>query len=58
MSEERRRALAALSFGEKIKILEKLRRRSLVLAEAREKLAERRKQNQKDTIPDKCPEKA
>lgn len=58
MSEEWRRALAALSFGEKIKILEKLRRRSLVLAEAHEKLAERRKQNQKDTIPDTCPEKA
>lgn len=58
MGEERRRALAALSFSEKIKILEKLRIRNLVLAEAREKLARRRKQIQKDTIPDKCHEKA
>lgn len=58
MSEERRRALAALSFSDKIKILEKLRIRSLVLAEAREKLAKKRKQIQKDTIPDKCHEKA
>lgn len=58
MSEERRRALAALSFSEKIKILEKLRVRSLVLAESRVKLAEKRKQIQKDTISDQCHEKA
>ncbi len=38
-AEERmRKQLAALSFDEKIKILEKLRDRELVLAEARRKL--------------------
>lgn len=55
MSEERRRELASLSFSEKIKILELLRERSLILAEAREKLAEQRKKRlEKDTIPDTC----
>ena len=40
-SKERiRRKLAALSFTEKIKILERLRERELVLAEARQKLKE------------------
>jgi len=36
---ERRKKLASLSFAEKIKILEKLRDRSLALAEARKRLA-------------------
>ena len=39
--DERRKKLAALSFTEKIKIMEKLRDRSLILAEARKKLAEK-----------------
>jgi hypothetical protein len=39
--DERRKKLAALSFTEKIKILEKLRDRSLALAESRKKLAEK-----------------
>ena len=39
--DERRKKLADLSFTGKIKILEKLRDRSLVLAEARRKLAEK-----------------
>lgn len=38
MIDERRKELAALSFGEKLKLLEKLRERSMMLAEAREKL--------------------
>lgn len=37
---ERRKKLASLSFTEKIKLLEKLRDRSLALAEARKRLAE------------------
>lgn len=39
--DERRKKLAALSFTEKIKLLEKLRDRGLALAEARKKLAEK-----------------
>jgi hypothetical protein len=39
VGEERRQKLASLSFTEKIKIPEKLRERSLVLAAARKKLA-------------------
>jgi hypothetical protein len=39
MSKESRKELASLSFTEKIKLLEKLRDRSLALAEARKKLA-------------------
>lgn len=39
--DERRKKLADLSPTEKIKILEKLRDRSLILAEARKKLAEK-----------------
>jgi hypothetical protein len=39
MSDERRERLAALSFTEKIRILEKLRERELKLAEARKRLA-------------------
>ena len=39
--DERRKKLADLSFTEKIKILEKLRDRELVLAEARKKLSEK-----------------
>jgi len=35
--------MASLSFSEKIKILEKLRDRSLALAAARKKLAEKKK---------------
>jgi len=34
--QEMRKELAALSFSEKVKILEKLRKRSLAFAEARE----------------------
>lgn len=48
MSKESRKKLAALSFSEKVKLLEKLRARSLSLVEARkklkEKLAERKEQ--------------
>lgn len=43
-SDERRKKLAKLSFTEKIRILEKLRARSLAFAEARKKL----KSNSKD----------
>lgn len=39
--DERRKKLAALSFTEKIKLLEKLRDRGLALAESRKKLAEK-----------------
>ncbi|HEY6969231.1 MAG TPA: hypothetical protein VJA94_08505 [Candidatus Angelobacter sp.] len=42
--DERRKKLAALSFTEKIKILERLRERSMAFAEARKKLAEKKKQ--------------
>jgi len=45
MSDERRKRLASLSFGEKLKLLEKLRDRSLLLAEARKKLAEKKKKD-------------
>ena len=38
MSKESRKKLASLSFSEKVKLLEKLRERSLALAEARKKL--------------------
>lgn len=38
MSKESRKKLAALSFTEKVKLLEKLRARSLAFAESREKL--------------------
>jgi len=41
MSKESRRELAFLSFSEKVKLLEKLRQRSLALAEARQKLREK-----------------
>jgi hypothetical protein len=41
MTDERRTKLASLSFTEKIKILQKLRKRSLAFAEAREKLAKK-----------------
>lgn len=47
MIDERRKKLAALSFGEKLKLLEKLRERSLMLEEARKKLA---KEKQADSI--------
>jgi len=44
---ERRKKLASLSFTEKVKLLEKLRDRSLELAEARKRLAEAKlKKNQ------------
>lgn len=38
MNDESRKRLAALSFTEKIKLLEKLRDRSLALAKSREKM--------------------
>jgi hypothetical protein len=38
MSKESRKKLASLSFTEKVRILEKLRDRSLALAESRKKL--------------------
>ena len=38
--QEMRKELAALCFSEKVKILEKLRKRSLAFAEAREKRKE------------------
>ena len=41
MSKESRRKLASLGFTEKVKLLEKLRQRSLVLAEARRALTEK-----------------
>lgn len=41
MSKESRKKLASLSFSEKVKLLEKLRQRSLSLAEARKKLQEK-----------------
>ncbi|HKT52503.1 MAG TPA: hypothetical protein VJV96_19530 [Candidatus Angelobacter sp.] len=41
MSKERRKKLASLSFSEKVKLLERLRQRSLALAEARKKLKEK-----------------
>lgn len=44
MSKERRRKLAALSFTEKIQLLEKLRARSLAFAVARQQI----KSNPKD----------
>lgn len=40
---ERRKKLASLSFTEKIKLLEKLRDRSVALAEARKRLAEEKR---------------
>jgi len=42
MTSERRRKLASLSFGEKLELLELLRDRSLLLAEARKKLARKK----------------
>lgn len=44
MSDERRKKLASLSFGEKLKLLEKLRQRSVLLAAARKQLIEKKKQ--------------
>jgi hypothetical protein len=41
MSKERRKKLASLSFSEKVKLLEKLRKRSLALAAAGRKLKEK-----------------
>lgn len=41
MSRESRKRLASLSFTEKVKLLEKLRQRSLALAEARRKLKQK-----------------
>lgn len=43
MIDDRRKRLAALSFGEKLQLLERLRERSLMLAEARKQLAEKKK---------------
>ena len=41
MSRESRKKLASLSFTDKVKLLEKLRQRSLALAEARRKLKQK-----------------
>jgi hypothetical protein len=41
MSKESRKKLASLSFTEKLRLLEKLRERSLALAEARKKLKQK-----------------
>jgi hypothetical protein len=43
VSKESRKNLASLSFSEKVKLLEKLRQRSLALAEARKKLKSQKK---------------
>jgi hypothetical protein len=43
MSEETRKKLAALSFTEKIKLLEQLRDRSLAIIKARKKMVSRKK---------------
>jgi hypothetical protein len=40
VSKESRKKLASLGFSEKVKLLEKLRERSLALSEARKKLKE------------------
>ena len=48
MIDNRRKKLAALSFGEKLELLEKLRDRSLVLADAREQLAKKKKRLSND----------
>ena len=45
MNKEERKKLAALSFTEKVELLEKLRDRSLAFAEARKKLAEKKKKD-------------
>lgn len=50
MNKESRKELAALSFSEKIMLLEKLRDRSLAFAEARKELAEKKKQMQLDWL--------
>lgn len=48
MNKEERRKLASLSFSEKIKILEKLRERSLALAESRKRMEKKREQSGQD----------
>ena len=50
--ERMRKRLAALSFTEKVKILEKLRSRELVIAEARRKLKESNAAS--STTPEEC----
>ena len=47
MMDERRRKLAALSFTEKVRLLEKLRDRELKIAEARKKLKQEREERRK-----------
>lgn len=47
MNKEDRRKLASLTFSEKIRILEKLRERSLALAASRRRLEEKRKRSPK-----------
>lgn len=47
MIDERRKKLASLSFTEKIRILEKLRDRSLALASSRKKAATQEERRQK-----------
>jgi kynureninase len=46
MNKESRKKMASLSFSEKIKILEKLRDRSLALADARKRLVEKKRQKE------------
>ncbi|HEY6251534.1 MAG TPA: hypothetical protein VI685_16365 [Candidatus Angelobacter sp.] len=52
MINERRKKLASLSFGEKLELLEKLRQRSLMLAEARERLARKKKDDHLESTKD------
>lgn len=47
VSRDSRKKLASLTFTEKVKLLEKLRERSLALAEARKKLAENKSEQKK-----------
>ena len=52
MSKESRRKLASLSFTEKVKLLEKLRQRSLAFAEARRALKEKSAATNQDHTKD------
>lgn len=52
MSKESRKKLASLSFTEKVRLLEKLRQRSLAFAEARRKLKEKTAAERRDHMND------
>jgi len=52
MISERRKKLAALSFSEKIKILEKLRDRSLAISASRKQLANAKNQDEAEKKKD------